>query len=261
MAPRRDTQAGLQPAAAEPPTTLPTTNGTLLDRSSWLRELESCSHLFDADVAYLLHTGCGLTSAHTAVITAEHSFLLNTGYIQSQNYGVLNPPPIKNGFRDLYQQTRAALIIASANGLVPGATAALTAMPQVAPPVLPDNHKLSPDRILLLDLKLKNVILGLITSRGRKRHYQSTAQSGCDLLQLLIDEAKPSATDYVQSPHILKLKSQLASLQRLTMSHVSQVEFDEIRDGIEEINSLLEPGDQMTNHQLCDHIPASLRYH
>ena len=153
MAPRRDAQHNQQQSsAAEPISSLPTTNGTLIDRASWMRELSNSAHLFDADIAYLLHTGCGLTSSATAVISTEHSFLLNTGYIQSQDYGVLNPPPIKNAFRDLYQQTRAALIIAAANGLVPGATAALAAMPAVAPAALPDNHKLSPDRILLLDL-------------------------------------------------------------------------------------------------------------
>ena len=88
---------------------------------------------------------------------------------------------------------------------------------------------------------------------ARDTTIQSLTQSGCELLTKLNDESKPTKTDYVQSPHLLKLKSQLASLQRLTMSHVSQVEFDEIRDGVEEINSLLEEGDRMTNHQLCDH--------
>ena len=135
MAPRRDAQQSQQQAAADTQT-LPSTNGTVLERASWLRELANCAHLFEADVAYLLHTGCGLTSSFTAVVSAEHSFLLNTGYVQSQDYGVLNPPPIKNAFRDLYQQTRAALIIAAANGLVPGATAALASMPAIAPPVL-----------------------------------------------------------------------------------------------------------------------------
>ena len=211
-----------------------------------MRELSNSAHLFDADIAYLLHTGCGLTSSATAVISAEHSFLLNTGYVQSQDYGVLNPPPIKNAFRDLYQQTRAALIIAAANGLVPGATAALAAMPAAAPTALPDNHKLSPDRILLLDLKLRNVILGLITSSGRKRHYQNLTQSGCELLAKMYDEAKPSKKDYIQSPHTLRLKSQLASLKLVNMSHISQVEFDEIRDSIEEINNELEDDDKMT---------------
>ena len=252
MAPRRDSQQSQQQAAADTQN-LPTTNGTVLERSSWLRELSNSAHLFEADIAYLLHTGCGLTSAFTAVVSTEHSFLLNTGYVQSQDYGVLNPPPIKNAFRDLYQQTRAALIIAAANGLVPGATAALASMPAVAPPALPDNHKLSPDRIMLLDLKLRNVILGLITSRGRKRHYQSLSQSGCELLAKMIAEAQPSKQDHIQSPHILKLKSQLASLRRVTMSHISQVEFDEIRDSIEELNDQLDDEDRLTNHQLCDH--------
>ena len=254
MPSRRDTPRTQQPAAAEIPDSLPTTNGTLLDRASWLRNLSNCAHMFEADLAYLLHTGCGLTSSFTAVISPEHSALLNQGYIQKQQFGVMNPPPIADCFKDLYARTSAALIIAAARAASgPLDAAAAAALPAIPSPVLPDNHKLSPDRILLLDLKLRNVILGLIASTGRKRHYQDLTQSGCELLRLLIEEAKPSKTDYIQSPHILRLKSQLASLKTLTLSHISQVEFDEIRDAIEEINVQLDIDDQMTDNQLCDH--------
>ena len=210
MAPKRDAVQRQQHAAAEPPSSLPTTtNGTLLDRSSWLQELANCAHLFESDVAYLLHTGCGLTSVHTAVITPEHSALLNRGYIQKekQNYGVLNPPPITNGFRTLYSQVSVDQSLATNSGdpTTAGSTAASTDLPLTAPTTLPDNHKLSPDRILLLYLKLRNVILGLISSRGRKAHYQNLTQTGCELLTQLIEEARPSKADYSQSPHILKI--------------------------------------------------------
>ena len=187
MAPRRQAQAE-QHSAAEPSPTLPTTNGTVLDRASWLRELSNNAHLFDADVAYMLHTGCGLTSSFTAVVSHEHSVLLTHGYVQAQNYGVLNPPPVKDCFKRLYTETRAALLIAQASAdaaVSAPATAALANLP-ATPTVLPDNHKISPDRILLLDLKLRNVLLGLITSKGRKRHYQSLSQSGCALLDKLM---------------------------------------------------------------------------
>ena len=82
MAPRRQAQSEQQTSADSAPS-LPTTNGTILDRSSWLRELSNNAHLFDADVAYMLHTGCGLTSAFTAVVSPEHSALLSHGYVGS----------------------------------------------------------------------------------------------------------------------------------------------------------------------------------
>ena len=257
MAPRRESQAQQQQAAADP-TTLPTTNGTVLHRASWLRELSNNSHLFDSDIAYLLHTGCSITSSFTAVISPEHSALLQQGYISQQDFNVLDPPPIKDGFKALHTQVVAQLVAAEAAATdgTPEKTkakAAVAALPATAPSSLPDNHKLSPDRILLLDLKLRNVILGLITSTGRRKHYQGLSQSGCELLTKLKAEAQPSKKDYIQSPHILKLKSQMNAIKRLTMSHISLVEFDEIRDGIEELNDQLEEKDQLTNHQLCDH--------
>ena len=223
-----------------------------------MRELANCAHLFEADIAYLLHTGCGITSAHTAVVSTEHSALLTQGYIQDQNYGVLNPPPIRDCFRTLYTKTNAELAATAFRTPTAAATAAVAALPATAPTTLPDNHKLAPDRIMLLDLKLRNVVLGLVTSRGRKRHYQSITQSGCELLKHMYHEAKPTTRDYMQSPHILKLKAQLASIRRLTMSHISQIEFDEIRDAIEEINDQLEDDDKMTNNHECTQLDRTL---
>ena len=168
MAPRRGSQQPQQLPAAEPQT-LPVTDATQLDIPSWIRELASCTHLFDADVAYFIHTGCGLAQAKTAVISKEHSALLKNNFIQQERFGILNPPPVDDGFKQLYASTRAKLL-ASASGTA-GAMAA--AILPATPPDVPDSHVIAPDRILLLDLKLRNIILGLITSRGRKRHYQN----------------------------------------------------------------------------------------
>ena len=49
------------------------------------------------------------------------------------------------------------------------------------------------------------------------------------------------------------MKAKLQQLKNLTLSQPSQIEFDEIRDSIEEINEQLENKDRMTSNQLCDH--------
>ena len=47
---------------------------------------------------------------------------------------------------------------------------------------------------------------------------------------------------------MIRLKSQLEELKKVTLSHVSLVEFDEIRDGLEEINDQLDDEDKMTDN-------------
>ena len=140
MAPRRESQAQQQQAAADS-TQLPTTNGTVLHRASWLRELSNNSHLFDSDIAYLLHTGCGITSSFTAVISPEHSALLQQGYISQQDFNVFNPPPIKDGFKALHAQVVAELVAAEAAATAgtpeqAAAAAAVAALPSTAPSTL-----------------------------------------------------------------------------------------------------------------------------
>ena len=141
MAPRRDASRPQQQAAADTSISLPVTNGTQLERSSWLRDLANHAHLLEADVAYLLHTGCGITSSFTAVISPEHSALLQTGHVQQKEFGILNPPPIKDGFRALHAQTNAELVIAEAAAAAgtpekAAATTALAALPVPAPATL-----------------------------------------------------------------------------------------------------------------------------
>ena len=60
---------------------------------------------------------------------------------------------------------------------------------------------------MIIDLKLRNALLALITSRGRKLHYQQLTQSGATLLKHLIEDTKPSAGAYTQSPYTLQLKA------------------------------------------------------
>ena len=215
--------------------------------SAWLRALESAQHLFDPDVSYFIVTASSISSqCKTAVVSAQHSRLLDMGEIISQNYSVLRPPPIADGFRGAYQALH--------DGINDGSVTHLSTadIPATAPAV-PAHHILAPDRITQLDMKLRNNLLALITSRGRRRHYQERTQSGCELLRILAADAKASTSLYVQSPHTRKLKAQLEELRKVTMTKISMVEFDEIRDGIEEINDQLSASDKMTDVQLCDH--------
>ena len=202
---------------------LPTWDGTHLTGLQWLRELEANEHLFDADVAYFLRTAAVVSSAaKTAVSSAEHCALLRHNIISRQNYSVRNPPPDDN-FVGLYAEIQGKIAAGEA-----GFTSdqVKNAFPAAAPTALPDTHILSPDRIMVTDLKLRNSILALITSRGRKVHYQQLTQSGLTLLHQLIKDTKPTAGAYTQSPYTLQLKAQLAQLMKIELSCPSQVEFD-----------------------------------
>ena len=241
-----------QPAdTAEPDrTALPLWDGTQLSGLPWLRELEANEHLLDADVSYFLRTGAVVTSAaKTAVSSAEHAALLKNSIIIKQNYSVRNPPP-DDDFIKLYAEIQSK--IAADEAPFTG-EAIKKALPATAPSTLPDTYVLSPDRIIVADLKLRNVLLSLITSRGRKVHYQQLTQSGITLLHQLIQDTKPNAGYYTQSPYTLQLKAQLAQLMKLNLSCPSQIEFDQIRDSIDEVNNQLELDDRLTPNQLCDH--------
>ena len=236
--------------SAESDSKLPLWDGTHLTGLPLLRELEACEHLLDSDVAYYLRTASVVTSAaKTAVSSKEHSALLNNDIIRKQQYSILNPPP-DDSFVQLYKDIQAKIAADEPPFTGPAIKAAL---PTDAPSALPDNYVLSPDRIMVIDLKLRNTILALITSRGRKLHYQQLTQSGLTLLRQLIEDTKPSAGTYTQSPYTLQLKAQLVQLQKLTLSCPSQIEFDQIRDSIDEVNGQLDVNDRMTSHQLCDH--------
>ena len=170
----------------EPDYKLPLWDGTHLTGLPWLRELEACEHMFDADVAYYLRTGAVVTSAaKTAVSSLEHSALLSQDIIRKQNYCVSNPIPDDN-FKALYADIQTKIAAGEAPFTGPAIKAALPTKPALVS--LPDNHVLSPDRIMVIDLKLRNAILALITSRGRKLHYQQLTQSGATLLQHLIND-------------------------------------------------------------------------
>ena len=236
-----------QTSESETDQSLPLWNGTQIDAPDWLRELEAGEHLLDADVAFFLQTGCVVVgNGKTAVASYHQSALLQLDLISTQKYNVLNPPPVDLKFTKLYDDVRAEVVKR-------GVTAEISAFPATPSTALPDNHILAPDRIMQINLKLRNVILSLITSRGRKRYYQDLTQSGTELLRHLIKDSKSVTNQFQQSPHTMQMKAKLQQLKNLTLSQPSQIEFDEIRDSIEEINEQLENKDRMTSNQLCDH--------
>ena len=171
-------------------TALPLWDGTHLAGLPWLRELEANEHLLDADVSYFLRTAAVVTSAaKVAVSSTEHSLLMKNNIIIKQNYSIRHPPPDDN-FTKLYSSIQDKI---AANEAPFTGEAIKKALPKELPDALPDTHVLSPDRIMVTDLKLRNVILSLITSRGRKIHYQQLTQSGITLLHQLIEDTKPNA--------------------------------------------------------------------
>ena len=145
-------------------------------------------------------TGSSINSqSKTVVMTAEHSRLLTIGQVELKNYSVLKPPPIADQFRGLYTSLHDAIVDGTAAPLL-----TLNDFPE-RPPQIPSHHLISPDRIIQIDMKLRNNLLALITSRGRRRHYQDLTRSGCELLRIIAADAKASVSVYVQSPHIRKL--------------------------------------------------------
>ena len=221
---------------------LPTCSGAHLEFAQWFRDLLHYSYLFEADVAFFLASGSSVTNnGKTAVLNTEHGLLLGRKIIKAKNYYVLNPPPIDDAFAALYAQGAPA-----GTAKLPLATEAGFA--------LSTDQILAPDRILQLDMKLRNIILGLITARGRRSTYaMAFPSSGCALLAQLLVDSKISDSAFIQNPHTRRLKANLEELLKLDLLEVSQVEFDEIHDQIEEINGQLEDPDKMSDARRCDH--------
>ena len=88
---------------------LPTFDGSQIALANWLRELQRYEHLLPAELAYFLITGAANTSAgKTAVLSVHHAHLLHNNLIEQHNYSVVNPPPLADKFKTLYDSTRAA---------------------------------------------------------------------------------------------------------------------------------------------------------
>ena len=236
---------------------LPCFNGSQLDGARWLRELDDAYHLFDADISYHLSTATSITnSGKTTVIDAHHAALLKSNLIKVQQFGIFNPPPMTTGFKNLYNKVRSDLSNKSTDPIY--ANVDPNDFP-TDPPAIADPYLLAPDRAQQIDLKLRNELLSLITSSGRRRHYRNLTQSGCELLQIIKNDSKATAHSYSQDPNNVRLKAELSVIMKKTLSHTSQVEFDDIRDAIEGINDQLPDEDKVTSHQLCDHYLKLIR--
>ena len=115
--------------------------------------------------------------------------------------------------------------------------------------------QVAPVRLLQLDLLYRNILLGLITSPGRKAHYAMLAgNSGVKLMRQLLTDKNSSLSAFIQDPHYAHLKARLRQVLGLKMSCLSQEEFNNIRDQIMEINIQLPESERMTEVQQCDHF-------
>ena len=230
---------------------LPTTNGSQLALFQWLRELAGNLECFEADEVYFLNTGSWVNNAGKAVFyTPQHAVLARAGFISQERFGIYKPPPT-DGYIQLYTQ-KLAEVAAGAPIPNPVAVRALPLVPTLSD--ITDNQLVAPDKLAMIDLKLKGTLLRLITSSGRRRHYMDgVGPSGVELLIKLNEDAKLAESQYSQSPHSRQIKGQLAEAMRRKLTHLSMEEFDEIKDLIEELNSQLVKDDQFSDRHRAEH--------
>ena len=166
--------------APESALTLPCTNGSQLALYPWMRELDGNTECFEADEAFFLTTGSWVNNAGKAVyLTPQHAVLARGGFIAKEKYGIFKPLP-RDGFAALYGTS---LVAVAAGEPIPNA-AALGSLPSEPTATdLTDNQIVAPDKLMMIDLKLKGTLLKLITSSGRRRHYmEAVGPSGTELL-------------------------------------------------------------------------------
>ena len=126
--------------------------------------------------------------------------------VQALNYNVLTPPPIHDEFNALWAI---------------GAPAGTAAFPTPNSPKFKASAQqvVAPDCILQIDMKLRNSILPLITSRGRRNACADAASSsGCKLLVNLIEASKLSDSAFLINPHTRRLEANLHELMQLKMT-------------------------------------------
>ena len=236
----------------------PSCNGSQIALQPFLRALDGNSQVLEAEEVYFISLGAAVASSNkTAVQTVKHSILLSTGFISKQKYGILKPIP-RDGFNRLYSESIAAV----AGGAAIPDRSVFTNLP-VAPTAddhLPSNHVIAPDRLMLVDLKLKGSILKMITSSGRRRHYaDSVGPSGIELLNKLSADSKLADSRYSQTAHSRRLKAQMAETMKMKLSHVSLEEFDSIKDTLEDLNDQFDDiNDKMSETQRSEHYISLL---
>lgn len=163
---------------------MPSTNGSQITLLPFLRNLDGNSQTLEAEQVYYLILGAAMASSNkTAVYTIKHSILLVTGCITKEKYGLLKLVPT-DGFTALY--SKAAIASIASGSPIPDTSVLRTLPPAPTDTDLADNHIVAPDRLMLVDLRLKGTVLKMITSFGRRRHYmQAVGPSGIELLTKL----------------------------------------------------------------------------
>ena len=153
----------------------------------------------------------------------------------SLQLGVLNPLP-NDGYNSLYSSAIAA--VASGTPIPNAAVISTLPAAPTATDHLPDNHVVAPDRIALVDIKLKSTILKCITSKGRRNHYKEVVgPSGIQLLMEMERDSRMVDSLFSQSTHSRRIKAQIAEVLAMKLTAVSLEEFDGIKDTLEDLNS------------------------
>ena len=251
--PGRSTTAAADSAVFGTDEQLPTFDGSQIALAHWLRELTRYEHLLPSELAYWLVTGSANTAAgKTAVLSVHHAHLLHNNVVEQHNFNVVNPPPVEDKFRGLYASTRAADLAASDDD-----ESDLPENPTMREPIT-SQFMVSPVRLMQLDLQYRNILLGLITSPGRKVHYAQVAgNSGVKLMRQLLADKNSALSAYIQDPHYAHIKAKLRQVLGMKMSCISQEEFNNIRDQVHELSAQLPERERLTDVQQCDHFRSS----
>ena len=217
--------------APESALTLPCTNGSQLALYPWMRELDGNTECFEADEAYFLTTGSWVNNAGKAVyVSPQHAVLARSGFIAKEKYGIFKPLPT-DGFLGLYAQ-KLSEVAAGAAIPRPLAISALPDSPAMTD--ITDNQLVAPDKLAMIDLKIKGTLLRLISSSGRRRHYmEAVGPSGVELLKKLNSESQLSESVYSQSHHSRQIKAQLGEAYLVPITSVSILAIKSFKRGLQ----------------------------
>ena len=236
---------------------LPTCTGSLMDIKHWLRELDMIRDLLPPEVAYFLSTAAAiLSNGKTAFFSVKQALLLRAGFISAQRYGILNLVPTDD-FAALYDEVRTGI---AAGNLVARGGIILPEEPDESN--LTDMQVIAPDKLMLIDTKLKGILLRLFTSPGRMKHYMlAVGQSGIELLYKLKQDSKLADTRFTQNPHTRMLKVQMAEIMKMRLTRTSIDEFNKILDLLEDINTQLEDHEgKLSELQRSEHYITLIRH-
>ncbi len=144
---------------------LPKFDGQVVHMSTWLRALRQAEHHLPDDEAFFVRTGAKCNSnGSISVASIKHALLLHYNLVEQCGIGVTAPPPVADRFSALYDDIR------SENAGLPAGGIALPETIDALPEALATDFHVRPYAINAINLKLRDLLLGLI---ARRDYYKS----------------------------------------------------------------------------------------